>query len=226
MKSHAALSNSLVAVLLSLASAGHAGTTVDLAAEATRIASNDLARASVFAEASGNTPGELAKRVNAQVGEGLRIAKSYPSIKSRSGSTNTYPGYAKGGRIESWRMRSEILLESTDIAAMSELLGKLQTSLGVGQLLLVPADETRRRAEDEATLAAIAAFRDRAARVATAFGKAWTIKHLSLNAPPRPPLPTRLRATAMMAADAAPMPIDAGDSEVSVSISGQIELAD
>jgi len=75
------------------------------------------------------------------------------------------------------------------------------------------------------TPAAIADFRERAARVAAALGKGWKIKHLSLNAPPRQPVPTRLRAAPMMA-EAAPMPIDAGESEVSVSISGQIELAD
>ena len=225
MKSHARVSTLFAAALFLLPPTGHAGTTVDLVAEATRTAPNDMARASVFAEASGNAAGELAKKVNAQVSEGLQTAKAYRSIKSRSGSISTHPTYAKGGRIESWRMRSEIILESTDITAMSELLGKLQTNLGVGQLLLLPADETRRRAEDEATLAAIADFRERAARVAAALGKGWKIKHLSLNAPPRQPLPTRLRAAPMMA-EAAPMPIDAGESEVSVSISGQIELAD
>ena len=41
-----------------------AATTVDLTAEASRPAANDMVRASVFAEASGSNPAELARRVN------------------------------------------------------------------------------------------------------------------------------------------------------------------
>jgi len=37
-----------------------------------------------------------------------------------------------GRTIEAWRMRSEILLETRDMAALSELLGKLQATLSVG----------------------------------------------------------------------------------------------
>lgn len=213
--------------LLAVAAGANAGTTIDLGAEASRAAVNDLARASVFAEASGGAPGELAKRINAQIAEASRLLKTYPSIRSRGGSTQTHPSYGKGGRIEAWRMRSEIVLESTDIAAVSEVLGKLQATLAVGQLSLMPSDETRRRAEDDATLAAIAAFRGRAAKLGEALGKRWKIRHLAVNVPHRPPVTPMLRAAPMMAmAEAAPMPIDAGESQVSVNISGQIELDD
>ena len=44
-------------------------TTIDLAAEAERPAANDLARAVVFAEASGATPNELAKQVNSLIND-------------------------------------------------------------------------------------------------------------------------------------------------------------
>jgi hypothetical protein len=89
-------------------------TTIDLAAEASRPAANDLARATVFAEATGATPSDLARRVNGLIADGLKTARGYSSIKTQSGGTHTYPVYGKGSRIEGWRMRSELTLESAD----------------------------------------------------------------------------------------------------------------
>ncbi|MFX7329041.1 SIMPL domain-containing protein, partial [Acinetobacter baumannii] len=106
-----------------------------LNAEASRLAPNDLARAQAYIELGDTTPGPLAKKVNAAMQSALATTKPYTSVKVRSGNTSTYPVYSKNGRtIESWRMRSELLLESKDQAALSELLGKLQTQLAVGQL--------------------------------------------------------------------------------------------
>ena len=129
----------LVAVLAAMAAPVLAApTTIDLSAEASRAAANDLARATVFAEATGATPGELAKRINSLIADSLKTAKGYASIKTQSGGTHTYPVYAKGGKIDAWRMRSDLTLESSDPSALSELLGKLQASLGVSGVVMLP----------------------------------------------------------------------------------------
>lgn len=221
-------SRSVLPVLAALATAPAlaASTVVELSAEASRAAANDLARATVFAEAVGVTPGELAKRVNAMIADGLKTARGYASIRTQSGATSTYPVYAKGGKIESWRMRSELALESGDTAALSELLGKLQTTLGVGNLVMLPAPETRKKAENEAILDAIAAFKSRANLVADALGKPYRIKQLAINDSGRPPVMPMRAGIAYAAADASPMPMEGGDSQVAATVTGQIELAD
>lgn len=213
----------LLAALLA-SSALAAPTQIDLSAEASRPAANDLARATVFAEATGSTPGELAGRIKNLIADGLKTAHGYTSIKTQSGGTNTYPVYAKGGKIESWRMRSEITLESGDTAALSELLGKLQTSLGVSNLVMLPAPETRKKAENEAMLDAVNAFKSRAKLLADAMGKPYRIKQLSVSSSGRLPAMPMMRANAAYAADAAPMPMEGGESQVSTNVSGQIEL--
>lgn len=213
----------LLAALLA-SSALAAPTQIDLSAEASRPAANDLARATVFAEATGSTPGELASRIKNLIADGLKTAHGYTSIKTQSGGTNTYPVYAKGGKIESWRMRSEITLESGDTAALSELLGKLQTSLGVSNLVMLPAPETRKKAENEAMLDAVNAFKSRAKLLADAMGKPYRIKQLSVSSSGRLPAMPMMRANAAYAADAAPMPMEGGESQVSTNVSGQIEL--
>jgi predicted secreted protein len=199
-----------------------AGTLVEFAAEASRKAPNDHAQASAYVEATDSNPAELARKVNAALASALQTAKAVPSVKTRSGAVHTFPTYGKSGRIEGWRMRSELLMETGDIAPLSELLGRLQAAgLAVGQIALAPSPETRRKAEDEITLEAIAAFEARARLIAKAAGKPYRTRQMSIQSG-RPPVMPVPRA-AMMAADAA-APIEAGESQVTVTVSGQIEL--
>ena len=119
------------------------------------------------------------------------------------------------------------MLESRDAAAVSELLGQLQQMrLAVSGVSQLPTPETRRKVEDEATREAIGAFRQRAAVVAEVFGKPYTIRHLSIQQSGQmPPMPM-LRASRAAMADAAPPPLEAGESLLTTNVSGQIELAD
>lgn len=197
---------------------------VELSAEASRPAANDQVYAVLSAEAAGPALGELSRQVNAVIADALKVSKAYTTVKIQSGNTSTYPTYSKSGKIESWRMRSEISLESGDTAAVSELIGKLQTSLGVARLVMQPSPETRKKVENEAMLDALAAFRARAKVVADALGKSYQIKHLSVSTGGRIAEPMFRMAAKSMMSEAAPMPIEAGESLVTANVSGQVEL--
>ena len=198
--------------------------TIELSADATRSAANDLVRATVAAEASGATLGDVSKQVNTQINEALKTAKSYSSVKTQSSNTSTYPNYSKSGKIESWRMRSELSLESGDTIALSELLGKLQTALSVTSLLPLPSSQTRKNAENEAILDAISAFKARAKVIADALGKSFRIKQLAVNTNGSVTQPRYRAATKSMLSESAPMPVETGDSLITATVSGQIEL--
>jgi predicted secreted protein len=200
-------------------------TLVDLSVEASRNAPNDQARATAYLEASDTNAAELAKRVNRAIAAGFDTAKAYPQVKAKSGSTSTWPNYGKNGRsIESWRMRSEIQLESRDIGQLSELLTKLQATLAVSQLTLQPAPETRKKAEDDATLDAMQAFQSKAKLVAGGLGKTYRLRQMSINSSGRIPLYATMKGAPMSMASDAPMPVESGESSITISISGQIEL--
>ena len=211
-----------------LCTAAGAGTIVDLTAEASRPAANDMVRATVSAEASGSNPGELARRVNQDVAEGLKVIKARPGISIKSGHQSTFPVYSQNQKIESWRVRSELILESRDAAGVSELLGQLQQMrLVVSDVNQLPTPETRRKVEDEATREAIGAFRQRAAVVAEVLGKPYTIRHLSIHQSGQmPPMPRAGRAMVAEMAAAPPVPMEPGESLVTTTVSGQVEMAD
>lgn len=219
----------LTLLLGSLAvTAAQAGALVDLAAEASRPAANDMVRASVYSEVSGKNPAELAQRVNADIAEALKLIRTKSGVSVKSGQNSTYPLYNQGQKIDGWRMRSELVLESKDQGSVSELLGKLQQMrLAVGDVSMLPSPETRRKVEDEATREAIRAFQNRAAVIAEQLGKGWKIKQLNVQQGGHMPMPMmRAARGAMMAAEAAPAPLEAGESLVTTNVSGQIELAD
>jgi predicted secreted protein len=205
-----------------------AGPTIDLSAEASRPASNDLIRATVYAEASGPTPDELARTLNQQIADGLRVIKAKAGVTVKSGGQQTYPVYGQHQKIENWRMHSELHIESRDATAVSELLGRLQQMrLAVTRMHYLPAPETRQQVEDETTRDAIRAFQKRAAIVAAALGKPYKIKQMSIqqnHAQPPMPMVRAVRSAAMSTEAAAP--VETGDSLVTTQVNGQIELGD
>ena len=197
------------------------GGTVDLSAEASRTAANDLARATAYTEATDASPKELAGRVNGAMARALEIVRAYPGIKAQTSSQRSWPQYDKSGRITAWHMRSDLQLETRDIAALSELLGKLQATMGVSQIAFMPSPETRHKAEDAAIVDGIAAFESRARLVATSMHSRYRIRQMSVGAgSTRPPFFPMARSAVSDSA----MPLEAGDSQITITVSGQIEL--
>ena len=199
---------------------------VDFAAQGHAQAANDLAQAEVYAEVTGPDPQAVAKEVNARIRNALELAAEFDKVKTQTASTGTWPVYGKNTRsIEGWRMRTALSLESRDVTAMSELLGRMQSLLAIGQLNLIPAPETLLAAEDAATLAALKAFGNRAEMVAKALGKHYRIKTLNIGTQRMPP-PVFRASAANMAMEAASAPIEAGQSDVVIQVNGTIELTD
>lgn len=204
------------------------GPLVDLSAEASRQAPNDQLQASAYVESTGENVQEVAKKANAAIGAALSIAKSFPTVKVQSSGAQTYPVYGKNGRVEGWRMRSAISLQSKDHAAFSEMVGRLQKTLAIGDLGAVPSPETYRAVENGTIVDAITAFRDRAKIIADTLGKSYVIKEMNVGAQNQRPAPVfaMAKGAVAMAQDMAPAPIEAGGATVSVTVSGKIEVAE
>jgi predicted secreted protein len=89
---------------------------------------------------------------------------------------------------------------------------------------MLPSPEAARKAEDAAILDALALFKARAKLLADAQGKNYRIKELSVSTRGSPSPARMLRAASAELANAAPMPIESGESTISVSVSGKIEI--
>ncbi|MBR0565846.1 SIMPL domain-containing protein [Azoarcus sp. L1K30] len=201
--------------------------TIELSVEASQPADNDLGIAELYAEQSGQNAAAVARQINLSIAAALDTARNYPDIKAQSAGTSTWPVYAKnGGRIEAWRMRSGIRLESRNSAALSELVGKLQEGLAVARIEMRPAAETRHKAADAAIVDALRQFEQRATLIASTLGKRYRIHRLNVAETGARPLEFAKARGAVMMADSAPAPVEAGDTNIDVTVSGSIELLD
>lgn len=203
--------------------------TVELQAEAQRELANDTVTASLYVELNDANPAALAAAVNKAANEALRVAREYPGVRVRSGNNQTYPVYAKGNVLQGWRARAEIRLESKDFQAASQLIGKLQAGMQLGNTAFSVSPEARRQAENELIAEAIAAFKARADIVRGALGgRSYKIQHLNVNTGYSAPPPRFAVARAMAAAapEVAAPALEAGVSMVTVTVSGAIEVLD
>lgn len=196
---------------------------VNLQAEASREVENDQLVAVLAAEADGANPAELAELINRRMAQAMKTARDVPSVKLRSGNYQTLPRYGKERRIETWHASQELRLETGDVAAAARLIGRLQSELNVRSMSLRLAPETRRAAEDALITEAIAAFQARAEIVRKAMkASGYRVRELQVatagGGGPRP-LMYAERAVA-----AAPVAVEAGASQVTVTVSGSIQL--
>jgi predicted secreted protein len=128
--------------------------------------------------------------------------------------------------VTGWRVRAELVLDSSDFKALSALTGRLGARLAVASVNYVLSTASRKAAEKKLMTEAIAAYRDKAQAAAQAFGYArFRIREVGVNTggiPMPRPLDARRFAAMAAAAEPAAVPIEAGRATVTVSVSGSV----
>jgi predicted secreted protein len=198
---------------------------VRLQAEASREVDNDQMVAVLAAEAQGANPAELAESVNRSMAEALKAAGQVRGVRARSGNYQTSRRYGREGRAEGWQVSQELRLEASDLAAAAQLVGRLQQTLVVRSMAVRLSPAARRAAEDALVAEAIAAFHARAEIVRQSMkASAYHVRELTVATAPGPgPRPLMMEQRAMQAAPA-PVALEAGQSQITVSASGSIQL--
>jgi len=203
---------------------------VDFSTEVARETANDQLNATLFIELSDKDPGRLAQQLTTVTNDALKKAITISQVKTSSGNQRTWPIYGStltsSSKLESWRGRSEIRLESRDFKAAGELIGKLQEKFQLMGINFSVAAETRRQLEDSLTTEAIGSFRARAESVQNAWGaKGYKLVQMSLGTAGGggAPQPYLMRSAKVMDESATP-DFAGGETRLTVNVSGSIEL--
>lgn len=197
---------------------------VTVSASASSAVATDRLQAWLRAEAESADPAAAASQVNAAMAKALARAKGVPSIKA---STTGYSTQQVGERPKPvrWRVAQTLMLEGADFATMAALLTKLQDEDGMlvsGTAFSLSAD-ARRRAEEGLTQEALRGWQERAQRAAQGLGFAgWHPGHVTVQTAEPPRAYPMMRAAA--AAERAPVQLEPGTVEVSVTVSGDAVL--
>lgn len=144
----------------------------------------------------------------------------------RTGNFSLYPRYTKDGKINGWQGSTELVIEGRDFAKISALAGKIQT-LTIANVAFSLSREQRTKAEADMQSAAIDRFRAKAAEVAKSFGMSgYTLREVAVNAGDQSfnPRPNMRGMQASPMAASADVPVEAGKSSVTVTVSGTVQL--
>jgi len=201
---------------------------VNLAAQASVQVAQDLLTMSLSTTREGTDPQVVQSQLKNALDAALTLAKreARPLLMTvRTGRFGLAPRYGRDGKITGWQGSTELVLEGQDFARISETAGKLNT-LTVAGANFGLTQAQRQGAQAQAQTQAIALFRQRATEIAKAFDfQGYTLGEVSVNYDEGVPVyQPQMKAMRAMTAEAAPVPVEAGMTSVSVNVSGSVQL--
>lgn len=185
---------------------------------------NDHLHAVLRAEADNADAAAAARDVNGRISGAMTEARSVPDVEISSAGYGTWQ-VSEPNRSPRWRVTQSIALDGSDFPAIAALVSRLQAK----GLLLSGLDFSvslgaRRAAEDQLTGQAIRAWHQRADAAAKGFGaRGWRAGRVSIQTSEGGGVRPMFRAATASVA-AAPVAVEGGESEVTVTVTGEAVL--
>jgi predicted secreted protein len=201
---------------------------LSLSAQASEEVPQDVVTITLFYEQEASDPASLTATLNQRADAALQKTRRVSGVSARSGQFSIFPSTDRDGRVSAWRGRTEVVLESHDVAAAAKLAGDVSSVMQVGNVQFSLSPEAQRAAEQKLTGQAIASFREQAAAAARGFGYGkYTIREVNVGhgfMQPRPVMMMSARAMSADAKAAPPLPLEGGTSTVTVTVSGSVQM--
>lgn len=217
--------------LLALSPVAHAEPTgynqLTFTSEVKSEVANDEVRASLYKKVQANDAKTLARQLNTAINAATTIAKRYPTVTVSTGQQRTYPRYDKNDKIIGWTGQANLDLKSTDFTAASQLIADLQETLVMDSLTFGVSEAKKDELERQLMSRASRAFQDQAQSLTAAWGaKGYRVINVNLNTGqnyPRPVYGAMMKAE-VISDSVPPQNFESGDSTITVSANGTIEM--
>ena len=208
---------------------------VSLSAEASREVLQDRLSITLSVSREGSEAAavqtQLRQALDSALAEARKAQQPNGGLDVRTGAFMLSPRYAakptRGNQISGWQGRAELLIEGSDIAAISQLAGRLNT-LTVARVAFGLSREAREKAEADVAAQAIVRFKARAQAYAEHFGfGGYSLREVSVNGGEMGGSPQPVFRAQSMSANSGEetQPVEAGKTTVSVTVSGSIQLS-
>lgn len=239
MSTHSKLFGRLTACVVAAASISSAAFAAEQAAPSgvvalTATASTDVTRDMLTITLMTHRDGVDASAVQSSLKQAVESALaearsvSRPGqIDVRTGNFSLSPRYSPKNAISGWQGSAEVVLEGRDLPGLSQLAGRIQ-SMGIARVSQGLSREQREKAEAGALSQAISRYRAQAADVTKQFGySSYVVREVSVstNDPGSNPVPMFAVARSMSVQNDAPMPIEAGQTSVTVTVNGTVQMS-
>jgi predicted secreted protein len=186
----------------------------------------DMAFVTMSVEKQGAEAPTLTNEVNQILAAALKEAKATAGVQAATANYNTWPRYDNRGQRNGWVVRAEMIMKSRDFGVLGRLAGKLSTTMNIQQNGFEVSPELKQQEEQKLIEQGLAAFRAKANAAVKALGySSFSIGQVSLGSAfigGQPgPRPMMSMAKAQMA-EAAPMPIESGNTTLSLTVTGSV----
>lgn len=202
---------------------------VQFSATATVEARQDQLSVTLRGTREGSDPLEVQEQLKAQLEAALAVARSTAqpgAMDVRSGNFSLFPRTGRDGRISAWQGSAELVLSGRDFERIAATTGRIQ-GLTVAAVVFGLSRELRERLEQQAQAQAIERFRLRAGEIARGFGfGSYSLREVGINSQEQGGMvrPRVMALEARSSAAEAPLPLEAGQAQVQVTVSGSVQL--
>jgi predicted secreted protein len=167
----------------------------------------------------------LKQALDGALAEAKSVAKP-GQVDVRTGNFSMYPRYSTKNALTGWQGTAELVIEGRDLQAIGQLAGRIQT-MTIARVTQGLSREQREKAEGSVMSQAISRYRAQAAQVTQQFGySSYVIREVTVGSNDQggAPVPMLASARSMALTTDAPLPVEAGQTSVSVSVSGTVQM--
>lgn len=202
-------------------------------AEVEKSIERDLLNVRLFYQVDGKNLSDLNKSISERLNQAVAIAKAQSAVEIKGNSRNTYVRYNDEGKKTGWTARAELVLESKDYQALSDVINSLDGILAIEDMNATISPEKLMAVENELTQEAIEKFKKKATLIQNSLQmKNYRILDLDISsvnepAPIRAYAAPRAAKVAMLSSDSAEATnafFENGKEAVRVRANARIEL--
>lgn len=199
--------------------------------EAERQIERDLMQVNLFYQSEGKNLSGLNKTINARLNKAIDIAKQYPAVAIQGNTRNTMVQYDSKGKQSGWLVRVELMLESKDSQALSDVINALDDTLAIENISASVSDEKLTHVENELTQAVLEKFKNKALLIQNTLQmKNYRVMDLNISAANEHNYasvyyePTAKSALTLSESASNAVPLENGKETVRMRVEGRIEL--
>lgn len=204
---------------------------LDLDATVTSEVVPDLAVVTLAVVREGPEVPALTKDVNEALAKAFAEAKAVPGVIAANGGYSTSPRFDSRGATTTrtgWQVRGAIVLKAKDFDALGTLVGRLSQSLQITGSGFEISPDLRNRESTSLIERGVRAFQDKAAAASRAFGyTGYSIRQVNVGSAGQSGggrVMAMMDVSAMASKSAAPMPVEAGQVTLSLTVNGSVQM--
>lgn len=217
------------APVVSADTAGIRNPEMTLQAAASAEVKQDTVHMTLSVEVEASDQASAGNKLASSVDAVVKRARGAKNITVSTGIYQVWPNTNSKGKIIGWRGQGQLILESQDFDAVGALAAKLGDKTSISGVSFSLSRQAQEAEERKLLSQAAQAFKERALAAANAFGfSGYKLSRIDVGGSggfvPAPRMAALSAAASKDSASFANVPLEAGETTVSMSISGTIVL--